>query len=367
MGRRRARGDGMSVQELDMAAAEEFGGRVVGILNDGMLALMMSIGHRTGLFDAMSTLPPSTSEQIAEASGLQERYVREWLGAMTTGGIVRHDASAGTFSLPAEHAMVLTRAAGPNNLASISQFVSLMGNVEGQVVECFRNGGGVPYSSYPEFQRLMAEESAQTFDATLVDVTLGLADGLIDRLRDGIDVADVGCGQGHAINLMAEAFPNSRFVGYDFSEEGVAAGRAEAASKGLTNATFEARDATDLGVAGGFDLVTAFDAIHDQRDPARVLAGIHEALRPGGTFLCVDIKADSSVAGNIDHPLGPFFYTVSTMHCMTVSLALDGAGLGSMWGEQTALAMLGEAGFVDIAVESVEGDIINSYYVARRP
>ena len=356
----------MSVQELDSTAVEAFGEKIGGILNGGMLALMVSIGHRTGLFDTMAGLPPSTSEEIAAAAGLDERYVREWLGAMATGGIAVHDGAAGTFALPAEHAMFLTRAAGPGNFASITQFVALLGKVEGDIVECFRNGGGVPYASYPEFQRLMGEESAQTFDATLTDVTLHLVDGLVDRLREGIDVADVGCGQGHAVNLMAEAFPSSRFVGYDFSEEGVAAGRAEAEAKGLANATFEVRDVSELDVVGAYDFVTAFDAIHDQRNPAKVLRAIHDALRPGGTFLCVDVKADSSVAGNLDHPLAPFFYTVSTMHCMTVSLALGGAGLGTVWGEQKALEMLGEAGFEDVTVESVEGDIINNYYVARR-
>src|SRR5687768_9740222 len=196
----------MSVQELDMAAVEEFGGRMVGILNDGMLALMLSIGHRTRLFDVMAGLAPSTSQEIADAGGLDERYVREWLGAMTTGGIVHHDADRGTFVLPAAHAAMLTRAAGTNNLAATTQFVSLVGTVEYDVVACFGRGGGVPYSSYPEFQSLMAEESAAVFDAALVDVTLPLADGLVDRLRDGIDVADVGCGKGHAVNVMAEAF-----------------------------------------------------------------------------------------------------------------------------------------------------------------
>ncbi|HVF32280.1 MAG TPA: class I SAM-dependent methyltransferase [Acidimicrobiales bacterium] len=360
----------MSVQEqdqgLDRAAVEAFGGKVVDILNGGMLALMLSIGHRTGLFDAMAGMAPATSEEIARTTGLHERYVREWLGAMTTGGIVVHDGEAGTFVLPPEHAAMLTRAAGPDNFASTSQFVALMGKVESDVVECFRNGGGVPYSAYPEFQTLMAEESAGVFDATLLDVTLPLVAGLTERLREGIDVADVGCGKGHAINLMAEAYPASRFVGFDFSTEGVAAGRAEAAAKGLTNAAFEVRDASALGETAAFDLVTAFDAIHDQRDPVAVLSGIHTALRPGGTFLCVDIKADSSVAGNVEHPLGPMLYTVSTLHCMTVSLALDGAGLGTVWGEQKALQMLGEAGFVDVAVHTVEGDILNNYYVAAR-
>ena len=357
----------MSVQELDMAAVEEFGGRMVGILNDGMLALMMSIGHRTGLFDVMATMPPATSAEIAAEADLDERYVREWLGAMTTGGIVVHDPGAATFALPAEHAAMLTRAAGTNNLAATTQYVALMGKVEGEVVDCFRNGGGVPYSSFPEFQTLMAEESAAVLDSALIDVTLPLVPGLIERLHDGIDVADVGCGQGHAINLMAEAFPNSRFVGFDFSEEGVAAGRSEAEAMGLKNASFEVRDVSTIGASDGFDLVTAFDAIHDQRDPAGVLGGIFAAVRPGGTFLCVDIKADSTVAGNMDHPLGPMLYSVSTMHCMTVSLAQGGAGLGTVWGQQLALEMLGAAGFVDVTVHEVEGDIINSYYVARRP
>lgn len=356
----------MTVQDVEASAIEEFGEKLVGIINGGMLSLMLSVGHRTGLFDVMSTLPPATSEQIAAEAGLDERYVREWLGAMATGGIVVHDATALTYVLPPEHAAMTTRAAGPNNFASITQAVSLLGKVEADVVECFRSGGGVPYSSFPDFQSLMAEKSAAVFDATLIDTTLPLVDGLVDRLREGVDVADVGCGKGHAINLMAEAFPNSRFVGFDFSEEGVAAGRAEAASKGLANASFEVRDAAALAEVGGYDLVTAFDAIHDQRDPAAVLFAIHSALRPGGTFLCVDVRAQSDVAGNLDHPLGPFLYTVSTMHCMTVSLALGGAGLGTAWGQQKALEMLADAGFDDVAVEEVDGDILNNYYVARR-
>lgn len=356
----------MTMQDVDASTIEEFGGKLVGIINGGMLALMMSIGHRTGLFDVMSTLPPATSEQIAAAAGLEERYVREWLGAMATGGIVVHDPTALTYVLPPEHAAMTTRAAGPNNFASITQVVSLLGKVEADVVECFRSGGGVPYSSFPDFQSLMAEESAAVFDATLIDVTLPLVDGLVDRLRQGIGVADVGCGQGHAINLMAEAFPNSRFVGFDFSDEGVAAGRAEAEAKGLANASFEVRDAAALGDVGRYDLITAFDAIHDQRDPAAVLSAIHAALRPGGTFLCVDVRAHSDLAGNLDHPMGPFLYTVSTMHCMTVSLALGGAGLGTAWGQQQAVEMLAAAGFTDVRIEEVDGDILNNYYVARR-
>ena len=354
----------MSVQELDNERVEAFAGRALGVVNDAMVALMMSIGHRTGLFDAMAGMEAGDAAAIAATAGLQERYVREWLGAMVTGGIVEHDGEL--FRLPPEHAASLTRAAGPSNIASYAQFVAMLGKVEDGIADCFKNGGGVPYSQYPEFQRLMAEDSAMIFDATLLDVVVPLVPGLPERLAQGIDVADVACGSGHAINLLAAAYPASRFVGFDFSAEGVAAGTAEAAAGGLTNATFTERDAATLGGPPAFDLVTTFDAVHDQADPARVLRGIHDLLRPGGTYLCVDVRASSVLADNAEHPLGPFGYTVSCMHCMTVSLAQGGAGLGAMWGEQKALEMLAAAGFDDVRVETVEGDIFNNYYVATR-
>jgi ubiquinone/menaquinone biosynthesis C-methylase UbiE len=212
----------------------------------------------------------------------------------------------------------------------------------------------------------MRAESAQVFDNTLIDVTLPLVPGLIDRLKSGIDVADVGCGAGHAINLMAQAFPNSRFTGYDFSEEGIARGRAEASEMGLTNAFFEVRDAAKLGIDSRFDFVTIFDAVHDQAHPAAMLAGIYVAMKPGADLLCVDIAASSNLEENIANPLAPMLYTVSTMHCMTVSLAYGGDGLGTVWGEQKALQMLGDAGFKDVRIERVEGDGFNNYYIARK-
>jgi SAM-dependent methyltransferase len=357
----------MTMEQLDAARAEAFAGRMLGIFNDGMLTLMVSVGHRTGLFDTMAGLDPADAATIAEAAGLQERYVREWLGAMVTGGIVQYDSTSGTYWLPPEHASSLTRAAGPGNIGSFTQFVAMLGQVEGEIVASFRNGGGVPYASYPEFTRLMAENSAQVFDATLLDTVLPLVEGLPERLTEGIDVADVGCGSGHAINLMATAYPASRFVGYDFSAEAVAAATAEAASLGLGNARFEERDVATLGgAAAAYDFVTTFDSVHDQARPDVVLRAIHDMVRPGGTYLCVDVRASSDLTGNVDHPLGPFLYTVSCMHCMTVSLAQGGAGLGAVWGEQKARAMLAEAGFTDIRVETVEGDIANNYYVANK-
>ena len=356
----------MTTQTLDPAKAEAFGGQMIGMLNGALTALMVSVGHRTGLYDKMATLPPSTSGEIAKATGLNERYVREWLGNMTTARIIEHDPAKGTYWLPAEHAASITRAAGPGNLATFAEFLSQMGMVEDGIVEAFQEGGGVPYAGFPKFQRQMAELSAQIFDATLLDATLPLVEGLPDRLAAGMDVADIGCGQGHAINLMAKAFPQSRFTGYDFSDEGVAAGRAEAKDMALKNATFEQKDVTSLGVTAAYDFITAFDSIHDQAHPRKVLKGIYDALRPGGTFLMVDINAKSNHHENMDHPMAPAFYAISTFHCMTVSLALGGEGLGNMWGEQKARELLQEAGFKDIQVKSVEGDIMNAYYICRK-
>jgi ubiquinone/menaquinone biosynthesis C-methylase UbiE len=348
------------------ADSAAFAERMIHMTNEAMLALMVSVGHRTGLFDVMAMMPAATSAEIASRADLNERYVREWLAAMTTGRIIAHDAATQSFSLPADHAAWLTRAAGPDNLAMDTQYVGLLALVEDQVVECFRHGGGVPYSSFPKFQALMAEDSGAVRDATLIDVTLPLVPGLTDRLEQGIDVADVGCGSGHAANLMAETFPRSRFVGFDFSDGGLAAAREEAEHNGLTNVRFEKRDAARLGETARFDLVTTFDAVHDQARPDLMLAGIAEALRPDGVYLCVDIAASSKLSENLDHPLGPFFYTVSCMHCMTVSLADGGMGLGAMWGEQKALQMLSDAGFTSVNVEHVDGDIANTYFIATK-
>ncbi|MRH88061.1 methyltransferase domain-containing protein [Nocardia sp. SYP-A9097] len=348
------------------ARAEAFGNRMLEVINDGFLTLMVSIGHQTGLFDVMSSLPPATSEDIAHAAKLNERYVREWLSALTVGRIVDYDPGARTFALPPEHAAAVTRAAGPENIAAFAQYIPLAASVEPEIVDCFRNGGGVPYSKYGRFQQLMAEESAGIHDVALIDVTIALVPGLPERLRAGMEVADVGCGSGHALNLLGREFPNSRFIGYDFSEEGIAAGRAEAEAMGVTNTRFEVRDVTNLGMSHQFDLITAFDTIHDQAHPAQVLRGIAEALKDDGTFLMVDVRASSNLEENLEHPLATGMYAISTMHCMTVSLALDGDGLGTMWGEQVATRMLHEAGFAFVDIEHVAADILNSYYIARK-
>ncbi|MEE6138913.1 class I SAM-dependent methyltransferase [Mycobacterium sp. 050128] len=339
---------------------------MVSTIDSASLAILLSIGHQTGLLDTMAGLGSATSAQIADAAGLNERYVREWLGGMTTGHVVDYDPGTGTYSLPAHRAAVLTRAAGPDNLALVAMFLPQLGEVEQKIIGCFRAGGGLPYSEFPRFHALMAEQSAAVFDIALVDVVLPLVDGLPDRLRSGADVADFGCGSGHAINVMAKAFPASRFTGIDFSEQAIATGIAEAASLGLTNASFEAHNLTDLDKTDAYDVITVFDAIHDQAQPARVLENIQRALRPGGVFLMADIKASSRLEENVDLPMSTYLYTVSLMHCMTVSLALGGAGLGTAWGTQLATSMLVDAGFDDVRVLEIDSDPINNYYIATK-
>ncbi|WP_247826223.1 class I SAM-dependent methyltransferase [Arthrobacter antioxidans] len=355
----------LTVEEFDTEASAALAARFVGILNDAAIAVLTSIGHQTGLFETLAALPSATSEQIADAGNLDERYVREWLGGMTAARVVHYDPKTGTYRLPREHAAVLTSAAGPNNLAILMQHTSMMGEMEQKVIERFRRGGGLSYEDYPHFHRNMAETSAAVHDIALVDGILPLVPELPARLGDGIDVADIGCGRGHAVNLMAQAYPSSRFTGYDFSDAAIRAARAEADRMGVANATFELLDVARLDIVDGFDAITAFDAIHDQAHPATVLRNIQRALRPGGTFLMVDIKASSQVEDNVDLPWGSYLYAISTVHCMSVSLGLGGDGLGTVWGEQRALSMLADAGFRDIESKGVDSDPFNAYFIAR--
>jgi SAM-dependent methyltransferase len=356
----------METREFSQQRAETFAGRMIGALNEGAIAVMTSIGHRTGLFDAMSGLPRSTSEEIAAAADLNERYVREWLGAMTVGGIVEHDPQDATYYLPPEHAAFLTRAASPENIAVTAQFISVMGAVEDDIVEVFRRGGGVPYSSYPRFHEVMAEDSGQTVVAALFEHILPLVPGLTERLEDGIEVLDVGSGSGRALNLLARAFPHSHFTGYDISEKAVLRAITEAKEHGSTNVRFEVKDASTFDETARYDLITTFDAVHDQARPAAVLENIARALKDDGVYLMQDIAGSSHVHNNFDHPLGPFLYTVSTMHCTTVSLAQGGEGLGTMWGEEKAREMLAEAGFRHVETRRLDHDIANTYYVVRK-
>jgi ubiquinone/menaquinone biosynthesis C-methylase UbiE len=354
---------------FDQAKAEAFAGKVLTALNHGALCLMVSIGHRTGLFDSMSQSPPSRSDEIATRAGLHERYVREWLGAMVTGGVVDFDPASNSYSLPAEHAAFLTRAAAADNMAVFGQYVAVMGRVEDDIVECFRKGGGVPYEKFPRFHEVMAEDSGQSVLSSLESHILPLAPRLTERLATGIRVLDAGCGRGSILTRLAELYPRSRFVGMDLSGEATGYARANATKAGLKNIEFIAVDLSTFDTTAepeAFDLVTTFDAIHDQAKPLNVLKGIHRTLKSDGVYLMQDISGTSQVHKDTEHPIGTFLYTISCMHCMTVSLAQGGEGLGAMWGEQKTREYLQKAGFRSITTHRLAHDIQNNWYVVTK-
>ncbi|MGH2520965.1 MAG: class I SAM-dependent methyltransferase [Anaerolineales bacterium] len=359
----------MTDRSFDQTKSEAFAGRMMNVLNNAAVALMTSIGHRVDLFDAMADRPPATSQQIAQAAGLNERYVREWLGAMATAGVVEVDPTSTHYRLPAEHAAFLTRAAAADNIAVFTQYIAVMGGVEDEIAECFKKGGGVPYEKFPRFHAVMAEDSGQSVLSSLESHVLPLVPGLTDRLAKGIRMLDVGCGSGRIINRLAELYPNSRFTGMDLSPEAIGNARGEAAQKGLRNTEFIIRDLSNFDETAepqAFDFITTFDAIHDQAKPLNVLKGIHRALKADGVYLMQDIRGSSHVYNDIGHPIGPFLYAISTMHCMTVSLAQGGEGLGAMWGEEKTREYLQKAGFRSIETNHLAHDIQNNWYVVRK-
>lgn len=358
-----------NLQETNQAIVdtEAFEERFVNALNEGAMLQLISLGHRSGLIDALSEGEPVTSHELADKAGLNERYVREWLGGLSVAGVLQHDPDAMTYYLPQAYAALLSDH-GEANLAVFAQYLPLLGTVEDDVLACFRNGGGVPYERYHRFHEVMAQDSGQTVLPALFDGILPLADGLIDRLKQGIDVLDLGCGRGLALMKMAARYPNSRFIGYDLSEDAIAWANARARRERLGNVVFEQRDLSDFDQtadADAYDFVTTFDAIHDQAKPLNLLKGIRKTLKPGGVYLAQDIHGSSHHHSDRDHPMGTLLYTVSVMHCMTVSLSQGGEGLGTMWGREKAREYFTKAGFGSIQVHQLPHDVQNDYWVLR--
>ena len=352
-------------ETVDRASVKEFANRLLDIYTGGFLTYMIEIGEATGLFTA-AVEGPASSVQLAERAGLSERHVREWLGAMVVAGIFDYQPESAVYSLPPEHATCLT-GSSPYNMAPRALGLSRLGKVVPQVIDTFRRGGGVPYADYmPDFTDLMDALGRHRYDNLLVSVYLGLVPGLLERLAGGISVADIGCGSGHVPNLMGQAFPRSSFVGYDMSDTGIAVATSEADSMSLANVRFELLDLVELPEEPKLDLITAFDVIHDQARPAEVLAHVSRALAPTGTFYMFDIRASSRLEENIPNRMAPYMYSVSVLHCMQVSLAYDGAGLGTCWGEQLARRMLADAGFGSVQTFEPPLDPINLLYLCSK-
>lgn len=346
--------------------SEDFSNYLTDILNKASLSLMISIGHRTSLFDTMASMMPASVEELAQRTGLNKRYVAEWLGSMVTGRIIEFNSLDQTYTLHKDKAKYLTRENNIYDFSASMQWIPILGQVEDKIVNCFKLGGGVPYSDYNRFQEVMAEESSQTVVSGLINHIVPLIPGLDTSLNDGIYVLDVGCGSGKALNLLAKYYPKSKFVGYDLSEAAILSANSEAEKIGNSNVIFKVKNLLKELPNEKFGLITAFDVIHDHPNPQEVLDYIRNSLSENGFFLMQDILASSSLADNLDHPLGPFLYTISCLHCMSVSLSQNGAGLGAMWGKEKAQELLKLAGFTDINVKTLEHDFQNYYYICRK-
>jgi len=339
---------------------DEFGNKLMDALNNTALGMGIAIGDYMGLFTAMSTLDePSTSNEIASKAGLNERYVREWLGIMVTGRVVIANKGDSTFNLPKSYAKFLTP--GFESIAHQFKWLFMLTGVQKQLRECMKAGGGIHYSSYPEFHEWMNEYSVKRHEALLLQQHIPSINGLTEKLHKGIKCLDIGCGMGSPSLILAAKFPNSEFHGYDMAEDTVRAANREAEKRGLTNAKFFVKDvATIFDCETSFDLVTSFDAIHDQANPSKVMDGVYNALKPGGWFSLVDVKAHSHPADNVGMPMSSMKYAESLFHCMPVSLFFkDGAGLGTCWGIELAQTMLHEAGFSKVDVIDIPEDDYN--------
>lgn len=304
---------------FDPKKAEAFAGRLLGALNDAAFCLMASIGHRTGLFDAQSAANDVARDRL---TGWPRRALCARM-AWSDGHLGRRQrrSAKGPLSVAAGARGVPdpgSRGGQPGRFRSV---------LEDDIVECFKNGGGVPYERFPRFHAVMAEDSGLSVLSALESHILPLIPGLAEQLARGARGLDAGCGSGRTVNRLAELFPRSHFVGMDLSKEAIRAACDEASAKGLKNVEFASVDLADFDRTAepeSFDFITTFDAVHDQGRPLNVLKGIHRALKRDGVYLMQDIKGSSQVYNNIGHPIGTFLYAASCSHCMTVSLAQGG-------------------------------------------
>jgi ubiquinone/menaquinone biosynthesis C-methylase UbiE len=355
---------------------DEFMDMMTRVFNLGALNLALGLGYKLGLFEAMAKEnEPLSCAELAGRAGVSPRYLREWLGVMTCGRVVelsRAADGAELYFLPREHAACLIRGSKLNLGVYAQEIPLLTREAAVQVEKGFLSGQGVDYKHYPDFQDFMTELADAKHQETLVQTFLPSVDHgrLLEGLNAGIAVCDLGCGTGVAALLMARAFPNSRITGLDISAKAIQTAREEARNQGLANLEYELADASllhaDPAWGRRFDYITAFDAIHDQTRPHEALLSVRHLLKPGGLFSMIDIKAGSSHGANQDHPMGAFLYAVSLMHCMPVGLNDQGAGLGMMWGAQTAMKMLEDAGFARVELVDMPFDPFNQHYLCRR-
>jgi 2-polyprenyl-3-methyl-5-hydroxy-6-metoxy-1,4-benzoquinol methylase len=328
-------------------------------------ATTVSLGDRLGIYTALDKAGPVTSIQLAERTGLSERHLREWLAAQVTSGYVEYDPADRTYSLPPAHAAVL---ADPDSAAYFAGFFTVAQGIaatEDALADAYRNGGGVGWDAHPEAMYAgVARFRRTTYLHGLVQDWLPSLDGVVDKLRTGARVADIGCGFGYSTIIMAQAYPNSAFVGFDYHEGSIAAARKLAAQAGVVDrVSFTVSTATDFP-GTGYDLITSYDCVHDMGNPGAVGRQVRQALAPDGTWLIVEPNLPGELTELAAHPFGRLFAGTSATVCLPSALAQRGEyALGNHAGEDALRRIVTRAGFTHWrrATETP----INAIYEAR--
>jgi 2-polyprenyl-3-methyl-5-hydroxy-6-metoxy-1,4-benzoquinol methylase len=351
-----------SAPAVDEAKVEEFVGKVVTDVSGLTTTVLASIGDRLGLWKALATNGPTTSTDLAERAGVNERYAREWLGGMASAGYLEYDPATERFTLPPEHAPALAAEGGAVFFGGAYQMIAGLLGVYDQVVESFKKGGGVRQSEYDDDVWDGLERfTLGWFNNHLVQDWIPLLRGVQEKLEQGVDVADVGTGRGWAPIRLAQGFPNSRFVGYDAFEPTIERARKNAEEAGVADRVrFEHLDASK-SMPEKYDIITTFDVVHDAADPQGLLRTIRDALKPDGIYVCLDINCSDKLEEN-SGPLGAYFHGASIMYCMTTSLANGGEGLGTLGLHPPKLSELAaEAGYSDVFRAPMDNPFNNLY------
>jgi 2-polyprenyl-3-methyl-5-hydroxy-6-metoxy-1,4-benzoquinol methylase len=342
---------------------EGFAEKVLGDYAGANAFLMAGLGDRLGLFAVLAANEPQSSAELADRTGLQERYLREWLAGMTAAGYLSYDPPSGRYAMPDAHVPVLAEEAGIWFFgAAFFDFSTNYGETFHMLLDAFRSGGGVSQEAYGEEVAASIDRfTAPWFEHRLVVEWIPAMPNVQALLEEGAAVCDVGCGRGRALITLAEAFPRGQFVGIDAYEPAIRGARARAQNAGVQDRVrFEVADAA-AGLQGRFDVITTFDVIHDSADPAGILRAIHDALEPTGRYVCVDINCAENPEGNIG-PLGTVLYGSSLAYCLPVSLATGGAGLGTLGLTPSRLNELArEAGFSHLRQVPIDDPFNNLY------
>jgi SAM-dependent methyltransferase len=345
----------MTVQQrIDQAKTEAFLQKTMADVVSAMVTVMASIGDRLGLFKALAEAP-ATSAELAERAHINERYAREWLSEMASAGYLAYDPASQRFTLPPEHAPVLAQEGGPFFFGGAYQLLIAEIGPFNQLLQAFRQGGGVPMEAYgPDTWEGQARFSGGFFEHLLVPIWLPAMPEVQAKLERGALVADVGCGQGRALIKLAQSYPQSRFVGYDLFAPSVARATANAQAAGVADRVrFEHLDVSE-GLPEQYDIITTFDVVHDAVNPRRLLRAIREGLRPDGRYVCMEINSSDKLEENVGL-VGSLFYGVSVLYCMTTSLADHGEGLGTLGLPETTLRELcAEVGFSHVQRVPIE-------------